>query len=109
MALNPVVFKVRALTALVFILIVVCGLLIDQWSFFFLFTIIHFGCWFEFQKLIGAIDKDYKQIMGFHKYGIMLFGWGFMMWMTNDAYRIGSMALSEIGWYQPADARSKPL
>lgn len=99
MALNPVVFKVRALTALVFILVVVSGLFINQWSFFFLFTIIHFGCWFEFQKLVRIIDTDYKQIMDFHRYGIMLLGWGFMMWMTNTDYDIGNVLLSEIGWW----------
>jgi phosphatidate cytidylyltransferase len=99
MALNPVVFKVRALTALVFILVMVCGLFIDQWSFFLLFTFIHFGCWFEFQKLVGIIDADYKQIMGIHKYGVMLLGWGFMMWMTNNAYLLGNLQLSEIGWW----------
>ena len=99
MALNPVVFKVRALTALVFILVVVSGLFIDQWSFFLLFTVIHFGCWFEFQKLIGKIDNDYNQIMDFHRYGIMLLGWGFTMWMTNADYHIGNMLLSEIGWW----------
>lgn len=99
MALNPVVFKVRALTALVFILVVVSGLLINQWSFFLLFTIIHFGCWFEFQKLIGMIDDDYKQIMHFHRYGIMFLGWGFMMWMTNTDYHFGNVPLSEIGWW----------
>jgi phosphatidate cytidylyltransferase len=99
MALNPVVFKVRALTALVFILVMVCGLFINQWSFFLLFTFIHFGCWFEFQKLVGIIDADYKQIMGIHKYGVMVLGWGFMMWMTNDAYLSGNLQLSEIGWW----------
>lgn len=99
MALNPVVFKTRALTALVFILVMACGLFIDQWSFFLLFTFIHFGCWFEYQKLVGIIDPDYKQIMGIHKYGVMLFGWGFMMWMTSDAYLVGNLQLSEIGWW----------
>lgn len=99
MALNPVVFKMRALTALVFILVVASGLFISQWSFFLLFSIIHFGCWFEFQKLLGIIDADYKQIIGFHKYGIMFLGWGFMMWMTNTDYHIGNVLLSEIGWW----------
>jgi len=99
MALNPVVFKMRALTALVFILVVASGLFINQWSFFLLFSVIHFGCWFEFQKLIGFIDAEYKQIMDFHRYGIMLLGWGFMMWMTNADYYVGNILLSEIGWW----------
>lgn len=99
MALNPGVFKVRALTALVFIVIMITGLLINQWSFFLLFTLIHFGCWFEYQKLIGLIDPEYNQIMGFHRYGIILLGWGFMMWMTNTDYSIGDIQLSETGWW----------
>jgi phosphatidate cytidylyltransferase len=99
MPLNPAVFKVRALSALVFVLIMVSGLFINQWSFFLLFSIIHFGCWFEFQKLIALKDQEYRQIMDFHRYGIILLGWGFMMWMTNTDYRVGSMQLSEIGWW----------
>lgn len=99
MALNPAVFKVRALTALVFVVIMVSGLLINQWSFFLLFTIIHFGCWFEYQKLIGLIYPEYNQIMGFHRYGIIFLGWGFMMWMANTDYRIGNILLSETGWW----------
>jgi phosphatidate cytidylyltransferase len=53
----------------------------------------------EFQKLIGFIDAEYKQIMDFHRYGIMLLGWGFMMWMTNADYYVGNILLSEIGWW----------
>lgn len=99
MALNPVVFKVRALTALVFILVMVCGLFINQWSFFVLFSVIHFGCWFEYQKLMGIIYPDYKNIIAIHRYGVMLAGWGFIMWMTNSSYLVGGMQLSEIGWW----------
>ena len=99
MPLNFAVFKVRALTALVFVIVMVSGLLINEWSFFLLFTIIHFGCWFEYQKLIGLISPEYNQIMDFHRYGIMLLGWGFMMWMTNTDYYIGNIQLSETGWW----------
>lgn len=99
MPLNFAVFKVRALTALVFVIVMVSGLLINEWSFFLLFTIIHFGCWLEYQKLIGLISPEYNQIMDFHRYGIMLLGWGFMMWMTNTDYYIGNIQLSETGWW----------
>ena len=99
MALNAATFKLRALTTLFFVIIMLSGLLINQWSFFLLFSFIHFGCWAEYQKLIALTDSEYKQITGFHKYGIRFTGWAFMMWMTNDAYMIGTLPLSEIGWW----------
>ena len=55
MAFNLQVFKTRALTAIVFAIVMVAGLLWNQWSFIILFTIIHFGCWYEFVKLVKKI------------------------------------------------------
>ncbi|MDE3143383.1 MAG: phosphatidate cytidylyltransferase [Bacteroidota bacterium] len=98
MAFNLQTFKTRTLTAIVFAVVMLSGLLINHWTFFLLFTIIHFGCWIEYQKLIGLIDEDYKQIDWFHKYSIMLIGFCFMMWMTNRAYKIGHAELQGIGW-----------
>lgn len=99
MAFNLQTFKTRALTAVVFVAVMLSGLLINHWTFLVLFSIIHFGCWFEYQKLISHIYEDYKNITNFHKYGVMLLGYGFMLWMTNAAYTIGGFALSEIGWW----------
>lgn len=98
MAFNLQTFKTRTLTAIVFAVVMLSGLLINHWTFFALFTIIHFGCWIEYQKLIGLIDEDYKQIDWFHKYSIMLIGFCFMIWMTNRAYKIGHVELQGIGW-----------
>lgn len=55
MALNKEVFKTRSLTAVVFVIVMLAGLLWNFWSFVLLFTIIHFGCWFEFVKLMKKI------------------------------------------------------
>ena len=99
MAFNLQTFKTRALTAVVFVIVMLAGLLTNQWTFFLLFTVIHFGCWAEFQKLIGLIDPEYKTITPFHRYGVMLLGWGFMLCMTNKAYTIDNFDLSEIGWW----------
>ena len=55
MAFNLQTFKTRALTAIVFAIVMVGGLLWNQWSFVILFTIIHFGCWYEFVKLVKKI------------------------------------------------------
>jgi phosphatidate cytidylyltransferase len=55
LALNVQTFKTRALTALVFVIVMLLGLLLNAWSFLALFTIIHFGAWFEFIKLLRKI------------------------------------------------------
>ena len=55
MALNKAVFKTRAITAIVFVAVMLVGLLWNRWAFVFLFTIIHFGCWYEFVKLMKKI------------------------------------------------------
>lgn len=55
MALNVQTFKTRALTALIFVVLMLVGLLWNFWSFVILFTIIHFGCWYEFVKLMKKI------------------------------------------------------
>lgn len=56
MALNKEVFKTRSLTAAVFVIVMLLGLFWNFWSFIVLFTIIHFGCWYEFVKLMKKIQ-----------------------------------------------------
>jgi phosphatidate cytidylyltransferase len=60
MAFNLATFKTRTLTAIVFALVMIAGLFINGWSFVILFTIIHFGCWYEFILLLKKINnKNY--------------------------------------------------
>jgi phosphatidate cytidylyltransferase len=99
MAFNWQTFKTRALTAIIFAAVMLVGLLWNHWSFFILFSIIHFGCWVEYQKLVALIDPGYKEITPFHKYGIMLAGWCLMLWFTGDAYQLFGIRLHEIGWW----------
>ncbi|MBC7903161.1 MAG: CDP-archaeol synthase [Gemmatimonadaceae bacterium] len=99
MALNISTLKTRALTSLFFVIIMLGGLLWNHWSFFILFSVIHFGCWREYQRLIGKIDPAYSQITPFHKYGVMIAGWCIMLAFTNRAWSIGGMRLHEIGWW----------
>src|SRR6478735_11101523 len=98
MAFNLQTFKTRALTAIIFVLVMLAGLLLNRWSFFILFSVVHFGCWVEYQKLVGLIDKDYKEISPVHRYGIMLIGWGGMLWMTDPGYHLGDFSFALIGW-----------
>ena len=99
MAFNLQTFKTRALTAIIFAAVMLVGLLWNHWSFFILFSIIHFGCWIEYQKLVALIDQGYKEITPFHKYGVMLAGWCLMLWFTGDAYQLFGIRLNEIGWW----------
>ncbi|TWI81502.1 phosphatidate cytidylyltransferase [Lacibacter cauensis] len=98
MAFNWQTFKTRALTAILFVVIMLVGLLWNKWSFLALFSIIHFGCWFEYQKLVGLIDKGYQSINPFHKYGVMIGGYGLMLFLTADWYLTETVSLHSIGW-----------
>jgi phosphatidate cytidylyltransferase len=99
MALNLATLKTRSLTAAIFVVVMLVGLLWSHWSFFILFTIIHFGCWSEYQKLIGKIDAEYAGITPFHKYGVRIAGWCIMLYFTNNAFNIGDFSLHAIGWW----------
>ncbi|HAO03839.1 MAG TPA: hypothetical protein DCQ15_03905, partial [Chitinophagaceae bacterium] len=55
MALNKAVFKTRTISAIVFAAVLLLGLLWNYWFFITLFCIIHFGCWYEFIKLVKKI------------------------------------------------------
>ena len=55
MAINIETLKTRSLTALVFVIVMLGGLLINGWLFALLFIIIMFGSLFEFHKLLKKI------------------------------------------------------
>lgn len=57
MALNLQTFKTRTLTAILFAAVMLVGLFWNLYSFLVLFAIIHFGCWYEFVKLMKKINK----------------------------------------------------
>lgn len=99
MALNKATLKTRAVTALVFCLVMLAGLLVGPWTFFILFSIIHFGCWAEYQNLVGRIDPEYAAISPFHKYGVMIAGWCIMLSFTNDAFTVFGIRLHALGWW----------
>jgi phosphatidate cytidylyltransferase len=84
MAFNWQSFKTRTLTAAIFVVVMLAGLLINRWTFFILFSIIHFGCWWEYLKLV---EKIYQ--VTFHKYfklGLLLIGYGLMGWIALLSY-----------------------
>lgn len=61
MALNKKTFQTRTLTAIIFVVVMLCGLLINSWTFYALFFIIHWGCWIEYEKMIKLISPEYAR------------------------------------------------
>jgi phosphatidate cytidylyltransferase len=99
MAFNWQTFRTRAITALIFVAVMLAGLLTNAWTFFGLFTIIHFGCWIEYQKLVTSIDPGYAEITPFHRYGVMLAGWCLMLFASGSLLPLGDISLSSIGFW----------
>jgi phosphatidate cytidylyltransferase len=83
LAFNIHTFKTRALTALLFVVVMLVGLLWNFWSFLILFTIIHFGCLYEFVKLM-------KKIYGEKYLGYCLFG---LIYITLPILMLISLAI----------------
>ncbi|MBO9618653.1 MAG: phosphatidate cytidylyltransferase [Niabella sp.] len=82
MAFNWKTFWTRAFTALIFVAVMMGGLLYNEWSFFLLIAIIHFGCWWEYLKLVEQI---YNEL--FHpyiKFGFCLTGFHVLVLFCNQ-------------------------
>lgn len=99
MAFNWQTFRTRSLTAVVFVVVMLAGLLWSQWSFFVLFSIVHFGAWVEYQKLVTQFNPQYNKISWLHRYAIMLGGWSLLLFFTNYNLALGSLALTDIGFW----------
>lgn len=99
MAFNAQTFKTRALTAIVFVTIMMAGLLWNRWSFFLLFSIVHFGAWLEYFKLLTHINKEEKPLSTLIKAGFMLAGWCLLLFFTNQQLQVFDAHLTTIGWW----------
>jgi phosphatidate cytidylyltransferase len=97
MALNFSVFKVRALSAIVFAVIMIGGLVWNNWSFFILFTTIAVGCLIEYQKLLTLIYPSYKNISLIHKWGLPILGFVIMMTLANNTLGIKGISIKFVG------------
>src|ERR1700744_6293157 len=97
MALNPAVFRTRSLTAAIFVIVMLTGLLWDPWSFLVLFSFIQFGCWVEYQKILVLINKEYAGISPLHRYSVMIAGWFLMLYLVNGNLFIGGIPLNVFG------------
>lgn len=93
MAFNWPTFRTRALTAIIFAAVMLTGLLWNQWSFLVLFSVIHFGCWWEYFRLLEKIHKVTYDI--YVKMGWMLLGYGLMLWFCGDTYKIAGYGVRQ--------------
>jgi len=93
MAFNRQTFKTRALTAIVFVVVMLAGLLINHWSFLVLFSIIHFGCWWEYLRLTERIHNTSFHV--YTKLGFLVMGYGLMLWFCGPTYHINDYGLQK--------------
>ena len=97
MALNISVFKTRTLSAIVFVVIMMAGLVINQWSFFILFTLIQLGCLNEYIQLMGKIYPEYAGLAPTHRWGLLLVGTVMMMVLAPNVLGINGISIKYIG------------
>lgn len=93
MGFNWQTFRTRALTAILFVVVMLAGLLINEWTFLILFSVIHFGCWWEYLRIMEKIHK-----VIFHPYvklGMMVLGYGLVLWFCGLVYHINGYGLKE--------------
>jgi phosphatidate cytidylyltransferase len=93
MPLNKEVFKVRAISAVFFVIVMLTGLLWNVWSFLLLFLIIHAGCWWEYVKLVEKIEQVTIHIWA--RLGFIAAGMALMLAFCGDVYSIGNYRLKD--------------
>jgi phosphatidate cytidylyltransferase len=97
MASKVSVLKQRTLSAIVFVIIMLTGLIWNNWSFFILFLIIQLGCLYEYQKLFTLIYPSYQKISAVHKWGLLVVGCLMMMTLGPLDLTINEMSIKFIG------------
>ncbi len=85
MAFNWSTFRTRAGTAIIFAAVMLAGLLWNRWSFWLLFSVIHFGCWWEYLRLTEKIHST--RFHSYVKLGLMLIGYGILLLFCHPAYQ----------------------
>ena len=97
MALDKQVFATRTKTALVYAVVMLTGLLWNEWSFFLLFSVVHFGCWYEYQKLSAQIDTSFNSKTLIDQLHFPMMGWGWMLMAASDQLVLGTFKINEAG------------
>ena len=93
MAFNWKTFQTRTLTAIIFAAVMLTGLLWNKWSFLALFSVIHFGCWWEYFNLLEKINNT--SYYRYTRIGFMLIGFAIMLWVCGKAFEINNYSLKD--------------
>jgi phosphatidate cytidylyltransferase len=96
MAINIETLRTRAVTALIFVAVMLVGLLWNKWTFIVLFTVIHFGCWYEFIKLLKKIHANRYQVYSILGLLYITLPVAVMIWL-----RLGDNTISRTGNVNP--------
>ena len=99
MAFNWQTFKTRSLTAIIFVVVMLTGLLWNTWSFFVLFSIVHFGAWWEYHQLAAKINREYSGLNIVHRVAVMFGGWCLLLFFTNQQLQVFGAHLTTMGWW----------
>ncbi len=97
MALDKSVFKTRTLTAIVYAAVMLGGMLWNEWSLLILFSIVHVGCWFEFQKLSKLIDPTVGSKSMLDNIVFPMLGWGLMLMATMGKMQVMRISIAVVG------------
>ena len=97
MASNASILKQRTLSAIVFVIIMLTGLIWNNWSFFTLFLVIQLGCLYEYQKLLALIYPSYQNISAVHKWGLLVVGCLMMMTLGPVDLTINTVSIKFLG------------
>ena len=96
MAFNRKTFQTRTLTAIIFAAVMLTGLLWNKWSFLALFSIIHFGCWWEYFNLLEKIHKTIYNLVT--RIGFMLMGLAIMLVFCGPIFQINNYQLRDLSF-----------
>ncbi len=103
MALNLTTLRTRAITAIVFVIIMLVGIIWNEWSFKFLFLIIQLCCIAELVKLISIIDPNYTKfplpILKYLAFGIIYLSFPFAA--LRDLYKHSADYFTGPNWILP--------
>jgi phosphatidate cytidylyltransferase len=97
MALDKSVFKTRTLTAIVYAAVMLGGMLWNEWSLLILFSVVHIGCWYEFQKISKLIDPTFGSKSMLDNIVFPMLGWGLMLMATMGKMQVMGISLAVIG------------
>ncbi len=103
MALNLTTLRTRAITAIFFVVIMLGGIIWNEWSFMLLMFVIQIGCIAELVKLISFIDPNYTKfpmpVLKYLTFGIIYLSFPFGA--LRDMYKHSADFFTGPNWLLP--------